>query len=120
MKPKIDSTNFGSIYIEGQRFKHDVYIGLNGEISKRKKKLSKAVTGTSHIVSVDEARAIYEDGSDDIVIGTGQSGMLKLSDEAAEFFSEVNCRVQMYPTPEAIRVWNESQGYIIGLFHLTC
>jgi hypothetical protein len=120
MKPGIDSTSFGSITIEGERYEHDVFIRLNGEIKKRKKKLSKAVTGTSHIVSVDEAKHIYQAGSEGLIVGTGQSGMLKLSVEAAEFFREANCRVQMHPTPEAIRLWNESQGNITGLFHLTC
>ena len=120
MEPGIDSTSFGSITIAGQRYEYDVFIRLNGEIKKRVKKLSKAVTGTSHIVSLDEARHIYQTGSDSLIVGTGQSGRLKLSDEAAEFFREANCRVRMYPTPDAIRLWNESQGNIIGLFHLTC
>jgi hypothetical protein len=24
------------------------------------------------------------------------------------------------PTPDAIRVWNETEGAVIGLFHVTC
>jgi hypothetical protein len=51
MKPNIDSTTFGSITIEGTDFEHDVIIRLDGEVKKRKKKLSKAMYGTSHIVS---------------------------------------------------------------------
>jgi len=50
MKPNIDQTSFGSITIEGKAFEYDVLIRLNGEIEKRKKKLSKAIYGTSHIL----------------------------------------------------------------------
>jgi hypothetical protein len=120
MKPTIDSTSFGSITIAGRRFDHDVFISLDGDISKRKKKLSKAVTGTSHIVSRDEAAYIHEAGAEGIIIGNGQSGALSLSAEAAAYFNEVNCPVQVHPTPKAIRLWNDSEGKLIALFHLTC
>jgi hypothetical protein len=48
-------------------------------LEKRKKKLSKAVYGTSHIVSLDEARHIYEDGAKRLLIGAGRQGLVKLS-----------------------------------------
>ena len=60
MKPGIDTTEFGSITIAGQRIEHDVLIDLSGEVKKRKKKLSKAVYGTSHTVSLAEAEHVYE------------------------------------------------------------
>jgi hypothetical protein len=120
MKPEIDKTKFGSITIQGKKYEKDVLIRLNGKVEKRKKKLSREVFGTSHIVSLAEAEYIFEEGADKIIIGTGQSGMLKLSDEAAEFFKQRECRVMLFPTPEAIQVWNEAKGYSIGLFHITC
>jgi hypothetical protein len=36
---KIDSTEFGSITIDGTTYPHDVLIHLSGEVAKRKKKL---------------------------------------------------------------------------------
>jgi hypothetical protein len=48
MEPRIDQTQFGSVTIEGEVFTHDVIIRLGGRVEKRKKKLSKAVYGTSH------------------------------------------------------------------------
>ena len=41
MKPRIDETEFGSITIEGTVFDHDVIIRPDGQVKKRKKKLSK-------------------------------------------------------------------------------
>jgi hypothetical protein len=52
MKPRIDRTTFGSITIEGTVFEHDVIIRLTGRPEKRKKKLSKAIYGTSHMISL--------------------------------------------------------------------
>ncbi len=103
MKPKIDTTSFGSITIEGEKYENDVLIRLSGEVSKRKKKLSKAIYGTSHVISFDEAKYIFEDRAERLIIGTGQTGMVKLSDEAADYFRKNRCQVQLLSTPEAIR-----------------
>ena len=120
MKPEMDKTKFGSITIAGEKFEHDVIIRLDGRIEKRKKKLSKEVFGTSHIISLAEAEYVYEEGAKLLIVGTGQSGMAGLSDEAAEFFHRKGCQVTLLPTPEAIRCWNKIKEPAIGLFHITC
>jgi hypothetical protein len=120
MKPIIDKTKFGSITIDGEKFDYDILIRLDGKVEKRKKKLSKDVFGTSHTISLAEAEYVYENGAEGIIIGSGQSGMVKLSDEAAEFFKQKKCLVSLHPTPEAIEFWNNTRGYNIGLFHITC
>ncbi len=104
MKPKIDSTKFGSITIDGSDIEHDVLIRLSGEIKKRKKKLSKAVYGTSHTISLEEAEYIFEKGAERLIIGSGHNGMVKLFKEASEYFKKEEVRVDLSPTPEAIRV----------------
>ena len=120
MKPRIDHTQFGSITIEGRVSDHDIIIRLNGQVEKRKKKLSKAVYGTSHIVSLDEASYVYENGAERLLIGAGQQGLVKLSREAAEYLRGKKCQVELLPTQEAIQAWNEAEGAVIGLFHVTC
>ncbi len=120
MKPHIDRTKFGSITIAGENYEHDVIVRLNGKVQKRKKKLSKDLFGTSHIISLPEVEYVYEEPARWIVIGTGQSGMVKLSAEAAAFLQEKGCAVQLLPTPEAVRCWNETEEAAVGLFHVTC
>jgi len=120
MKPRIDGTTFGSITVAHEEYEHDVIIRLNGEVEKRKKKLSKAIYGTSHMVSLAEAQYVYERGAQHLIVGTGQGGNVTLSDEAANHFKQMQCEVQMLPTPQAIRVWNEAEGAVLGLFHVTC
>ena len=120
MKPKIDSTKFGSITIQGETIKNDVVIRLDGEVEKRKKKLSKAVYGTSHTISLDEAKHLYQAGAEKLIIGTGQTDQVELSDEAAAYFKKKKCPVKLLPTPKAIRAWNKAEGAVLGMFHVTC
>ncbi len=120
MRPKIDATWFGSITIEGERYEHDVVIRLSGKVSKRNKQLSKAIYGTSHIISLAEIEELYRKRAERIIVGAGQQGEVTLSDEAAQFLAQRDCQVTLAPTPEAIKLWNEAKGKVLGLFHITC
>ena len=117
---KIEKTTFGTITIDGKTYEHDVVVRLSGEVVKRKKKLSKKLYGTSHVLSEDEARFVFEKGCDQVVIGSGQIGNVHLSPEAEAFFQRKGCEVLLKPTPEAILMFNQSRARRIGLFHVTC
>jgi len=120
MIPKIQETRFGSITIGEQIYGNDVLIRLDGQVKKRKKKLSKAIYGTSHVISLEEAQHIYQEGAERLIVGTGQFGMAKLSEDADAFFEKRNCQVELLPTPEALEVWNQAEGAVIAVFHVTC
>jgi hypothetical protein len=116
----MDRTEFGSVTLDGEVFDHDVIIRLGGRVEKRKKKLSKAVYGTSHTISLAEAEHLYQEGVERLLIGAGQEGRVGLSEEAAAYFARKRCRVELLPTPEVIPVWNQAEGAVIGLLHVTC
>ncbi len=120
MDLRIEGTTFGCITIAGETYKRDVIIRLDGKVKKRKKKLSKAIYGTSHKISLDEAKHIYQRGAERLIIGTGQFGMTKLSTEAAEYFERKKCQVDLFRTKRAIKAWNTAEGAVIGLFHVAC
>jgi hypothetical protein len=120
MKPEIQETVFGKITIDNEVYQHDIVIRLGGEVKKRKKKLSKKKHGTSHTVSLDEAEHIFEEGAKRLIVGTSQYDNLRLSEEAEEYFRNQGCSVDLLPTPDALRAWNESEGETIGMFHVTC
>ena len=115
----IENTTFGSITVDGKTYEHDVLIRLSGEVVKRKKKLSKKYYGTSHVLSKDEAKFVFERGCNQLIVGSGQMGNVRLSPEA-EAFAKKDCKVLLRPTPEAIQVFNKSRSKKIGLFHVTC
>jgi hypothetical protein len=117
---RIEGTEFGSITIDGKTYDHDVVIHLSGKVEKRHKKLSKEQYGTSHIISKAEAKSVFEDGCDVLIIGAGQEGNVHLSSEASDYFEKKGCQVIVQPTPEAIRSFNQSAEKKIGLMHVTC
>ncbi len=117
---RIDDTRFGEITIDGKTYDHDVIVRLSGKIAKRKKKLSKQLYGTSHIISKDEAEFVFEKGCRKLVLGSGQMGNVRLSPEAEAFFEKKHCKVVIRATPKAIQAFNKAHGKKIGLFHVTC
>jgi hypothetical protein len=113
-------TAFGEITIDGKAYEHDVVIRLSGEVVKRKKKLSKRLYGTSHVLSEDEAKSVFEKGCRQLILGSGQEGSVRLSPEAEAYFAKKDCQVVVQPTPQAVRAFNKARGKKIGLFHVTC
>jgi hypothetical protein len=101
-------------------YEHDVVIAPGGEISKRKKKLSKRVTGTSHVMSKDEAKFLAKFGASTLIIGSGQSGMLTLSEEAEAYLRKKGCALNLARTPRAIELYNQAEEPITSVFHVTC
>ena len=117
---EIQGTTFGTITIDGKTYEHDVIIRLSGEVLKRKKKLSKKYYGTSHVLSKDEAKFVFEHSCEQLILGSGQIGNVHLSPEAEAYFVKKGCKVLLQPSPEAIRAFNRSHAKKIGLFHVTC
>ena len=120
MKPRIEAATFGSITIDGRKIRNDVILRLDGSVKKHKKKLSKRLYGTSHTISLDEAKYVYQERAERLIIGTGQYDSVRLSEEAQAYLEKHNCRTKLAATPDAIRLWNKAKGKVIGLFHVTC
>jgi hypothetical protein len=120
MLPRIENFKFGSITIDGNTYSSDVIIRPDGQVKKRKKKLSKAIYGTSHTISLEEARHIYKQEAPLLIIGSGKFDRVRLSEEAEAYFNSKGCEVKILSTPKAAQTWNETQGKAIGLFHITC
>ena len=117
---KIDETEFGSITIAGKTCDHDVVVRLADKVVKRKKKLSKRLFGTSHTVSEDEVRFVFEKSCKELIFGTGQYGNAALSPEAAAFLKRKGCKVIAELIPKAIKIYNLTRKPKVGLFHVTC
>ena len=88
--------------------------------AQRKKKLSKRLYGTSHVLSKDEAKFIFEKGCEQVIVCSGQMGNVHLSPQADAYFAKKSCKVLLKRTPAAIRAFNKSRAKKIGIFHVTC
>ena len=119
--PRIEETGFGYIVIGGERYERDVVITPDGKVEKRKKKLSKQEHGTAHVVSAKELRAILKGHEFDLfVIGTGESGGLKVGKDALKWLDKKGIKYQALPTPDAVKAYNEASGKKMALLHVTC
>src|SRR5216117_4040201 len=112
---EIERTTVGTITIDGKTYEHDVIIRLSGEVARRKKKLSKKYYGTSHVLSKDEAKFIYEDGCEQLILGSGKMGNVQISPEAETYYAKNACTDLLQPTPKAIHTFNNSHAKKIGL-----
>lgn len=119
----IEDYQFGSITIDGEIYNHDVQVFWTGEVFDWWRK-------ESHIVDVEDIIEVVEQKPEAIVIGTGQSGMAKVTEEAKKFIEARRIKLFIDPTEQAIKTFNirkeesmEEEGKlekVIGLFHLTC
>ena len=93
-------------------------IRLGGQVEKRKKKLSKAVYGTSHTISLAEAEHIHRRWSGCSLARASTAGW-RCRRRRPPTSPPTAARWSLLPTLEVIPVWNQAQGAVIGLVHVT-
>ena len=112
----IDSTAFGSITIDGKTYESDVAVTWEWKVKE-------ARTEARHLVGkVDFLKLLFE-RPDMVVIGTGQSGEMKVSEEVRKFAKETKMRLLSQPTPEAVKTFNNLAGkgkHVTAYMHVTC
>jgi len=72
--PHIDSTEFGSITIDGKRYEHDIVLTSEG-------KLREGRTEARHLIGRKEFFDLLFERPGVIIIGTGQGGALEVAKE---------------------------------------
>ena len=120
------STRFGSITISDQEYSHDVYLFPNQEIVKRDKSHSKRIRGHKEL-SLWELKLLLQGNPRYLVIGTGQTGILPLTQDSESWLAskleQENIVLIRDRTPLVLNKTNEllKQGMrIAGIFHTTC
>lgn len=119
----IQEYHFGSITIDGKTYNHDLELRWTGEVLSWWRK-------ESHVIDAEAVGRAVEQGPEIIIIGTGESGMARVAEEAQEFIKGKGIKLIIDKTEEATKTFNiineeseEEEGVrrkVIGLFHLTC
>lgn len=119
----IEEYKFGSITINGKTYTHDVEVRWTGEILKWWRR-------EGHMVSIEDVERAVNQNPDTIIIGTGEIGMVKVTQDCQNFITQKGIELIIDKTEEAVKtfniIWEESreeegeQRKVIGLFHLTC
>ena len=117
---KIDRYNFGLIVIDGKQYVHDVLILPDGTVKKREP--SKVRFG-SHEIVWDDVVKIVNEQPQVIVIGTGASGLSKLSVDVGVKLRQANIDLVILPSSQAVEKFNQltqEGGRVAALIHITC
>ncbi|MDP3990835.1 MAG: MTH938/NDUFAF3 family protein [Candidatus Nealsonbacteria bacterium] len=119
----IEEYKFGAIIIDGETYDYDIMALWTGEVLEWTRE-------DSHIVDIDDILDSLELNPETIVIGTGESGMVKVTKEAQEKIKARGIELIIDKTEQATKTFNirkedsfEEEGKqekVIGLFHLTC
>lgn len=110
----IDSTKFGEITINGKPYDSDMTVYWDGKLSYRSKE---------HILEIGEFTKILRAEPEIVVIGTGQSGSVKLTPEVVQWAKNKHIDLYMEKTTKAVDIFNAfaNQGKkVVGVFHVTC
>jgi len=119
----IEEYKFGSIVINGKTYNEDVEVRWTGEVLKWWR-------AQSHVLNVEDFERALKEGPDTIIVGIGEAGLAKITEEAQNFILKKGIKLIIDKTEEATKTFNiicqESeeeegeQNKAIGLFHLTC
>ena len=119
----IQEYRFGVITINGKTYNYDVEVRWTGEVLKWWRK-------ESHVIDIGDVERAIEQNPDTIIIGTGEMGVAKVTENAQKFIIGKGIELIIDKTEETVKTFNiikeESkkeegeQNKVIGLFHLTC
>ena len=110
----VDYQKFGEITINGQVYYSDMTVYWNGKMSYRSKE---------HVVEFGEFMKILKAGPEIVVIGKGEEGVLKISEEVLSWAKNKNVDLYFENTAKAADIFNAfaNQGKkVVGIFHVTC
>jgi len=111
----IEAYRFGSYMIDGKEYRWDIKI-INKVVESWKSR-------EEHNLFVEDIEDLIKAKPEYIVIGTGSSGLVKVSDEVREKAAANNIKLIIEKTPIAVEDFNrlEKEGKsVCAIMHGTC
>ena len=111
----IEEYRFGAIRISGKTYCNDVIIYPDHTESQWWRK-------QGHSLIIDDIKEVIDAKPDVIIVGTGQPGLMKVSDETLAEIKQLNIEMIIMPTEQACKEYNRiaSKKNVIACLHLTC
>jgi hypothetical protein len=119
----IEKTSFGSITIDGQKYKHDIYINIDGSVVKRRKDLSRPISKGHTVLGPDEIKLLLDQNPETLVIGKGQHGILPIPKESRKLLDDSGIILIEDKTPVVMQLLNnllKEKSKVVAILHLTC
>jgi hypothetical protein len=115
--PEITAYSFGSMTVGGETITSDLIILPDGTIQKNWWRQE------GHNLVPDDVPGLLDAAPDVIVVGTGASAGMSVSDGVLEECRERGIEVRAMPTAEAVKEYNaglKADARVGACFHLTC
>jgi len=112
----IEDYRFGLIKINGQKFKEDVFIDLDGKVSSWWRE-------ESHLFQKKDVKSFLNKKIKVVIFGTRKWGIAQLSKELRDFLEELEIEIIIESTDKAIENYNQAKKKgkkVIAFLHLTC
>ena len=113
--PLIESYSFGSIVIDGRKYKSDVLV-YPESVQDGWQRLE------GHDLQLDDLEDALRRSPNVLVIGTGSFGKMKVTPELKDALERKGIKVIVARTGQAVEKYNEMQneGEVVAALHLTC
>ena len=95
----IEEYKFGSIIINEKTYDYDIEIRWTGEVLRWWRK-------ESHMVDIEDIKRAVEQNPDTIIVGTGEPGLVKVSETAKNFIKERGIKLIIDVTEQATKTFN--------------
>ena len=111
----IDSYSFGNIVINGKRYTSDVII-YSHRVESHWWRLQ------GHLLQLEDLKEVIDFSPELLIVGTGDSGLMKIAPETEKFFRESSIELVVQRTTEACETYNRLHGdkKTVAALHLTC
>jgi hypothetical protein len=117
---KIEELTFGSIVVEGKKYRRDVMIFADGTVKKRK---GGFLMFGSHEIKKRELEELSRGQPEIIIVGTGTNGAAHIAPEAESWAQGKNLSLLVQPSSDAVARVNElaeQNKKTAALIHITC
>jgi len=112
----IENYHFGSIKINGQEFKEDIFIDGDEKISLWWRE-------ESHVFQKKDLESFLEKIPEIVILGTGKQGLAKVSEDAKDFLKSLKIEMISETTGQAVEIYNQikkEDRKVVAFLHLTC
>lgn len=110
---KINFSAFGSITVDNQTYRHDVYILPSGKVEERE---------YGHTFTREQVEHVLKENPDVVVTGKGTSGLAGLSSDARAILEEKGIEIIEAITPDLKDKFNKLSEIkrVAAIIHVTC
>ncbi len=111
----INSYHFGLIVIDGEGYTSDLIVFPDRVRDDWWRK-------TGHELSLEDIAEVMAENPEVLVVGTGDSGLMKVLPEVEQSLEAQGIRLVVQPTERACNTYNQlcCSQKVVGVFHITC